>query len=616
MYCGMWGLMSRPSSSTAAGALPAFRASSSSFALRQSSRDALRGSSSVASFVCNSIDKGRRDPELTILDEDLGAARVIKSPAEIEVLRYVARVSSDAHKAVMKFMKPGVHEYQAEAEFLRHSYAVGGCRHVSYTCICGAGTNSAILHYGHAGSPNDCAVQDGDMCLFDMGANYGGYAADITCSFPANGKFTEDQKLVYNAVLAARDAVCGAAREGVSWIDMHLLANRVMLEELRKGQLLQGDVDEMMEAGLNAIFQPHGLGHFLGLDVHDVGGYLPGCPERSTKAGVNRLRTARTLKAGMYLTIEPGCYFIEPLLNKAHSDPSLSKFLVKENLDRFRNFGGVRIEDDVLITKTGIENFTFVPRTISPVVDGGGSHERCAPSGDLEILIADGAPGKPGKHVLNGVASLHSPRPQLLMAATRNRYAQPGSRFIRFSSLRSAELDRTTALPMICFPDRVAAAAPLLPLFTIPPAVPSPPPDCITTVVNCLDVGSRNFIDVPPCWPDAFDVGEDRISPISSLGSTEVADAAASASASRWPVVEAAALLLLAPSSVFTMAPARLIMVPAGLVWDCDCCSPDVCSRVTKVLPSLSVTVVPSFTPDADNAPLLLSSASVLNVII
>ncbi|XP_053676185.1 xaa-Pro dipeptidase [Anopheles nili] len=302
-----------------------------------------------------------------ILFPVIAECRVIKSSDEIEVLRYVARVSSDAHKAVMKVMKPGLHEYQAEAEFLRHAYAVGGCRHVSYTCICGTGTNSAILHYGHAGSPNDCAIRDGDMCLFDMGANYGGYAADITCSFPASGKFTDDQKLIYNAVLAARDAVCATAREGVSWIDMHLLANRVMLEELRKGQLLKGDVGEMMEAGLNAIFQPHGLGHFLGLDVHDVGGYLPGCPERSTQAGVNRLRTARTLKAGMYLTIEPGCYFIEPLLNKAYADANLSKFLVKENLERFRNFGGVRIEDDVLITETGIDNFTLVPRTVDEI---------------------------------------------------------------------------------------------------------------------------------------------------------------------------------------------------------------------------------------------------------
>lgn len=98
-----------------------------------------------------------------------------------------------------------------------------------------------------------------------MGANYCGYAADITCSFPANGKFTEDQKLIYNAVLAANMAVQRSAKEGVSWVDMHLLANRAMLEELKKGNIVTGNVDEMIEAGIGAIFQPHGLGHFLGL---------------------------------------------------------------------------------------------------------------------------------------------------------------------------------------------------------------------------------------------------------------------------------------------------------------------------------------------------------------
>lgn len=310
--------------------------------------------------------------EKFVVDSDIlfpviAECRVIKSPAEVEVLRYVAKVSSDAHKRVMKNIRPGWHEYQGEAEFLHHAYSVGGCRHVSYTCICGAGTNSAILHYGHAGSPNDRLIKNGEMCLFDMGANYNGYAADITCSFPVNGKFTDDQKLIYNAVLAARDAVCGAAKEGVSWVDMHLLANRVMLGEMKKGGLLQGEVDEMMSAGLNGIFQPHGLGHLIGLDVHDVGGYLSHCPERPTQPGANRLRMARTLMAGMYVTIEPGCYFIEPLLNKAFADPNLRKFLVKEEIDRFRNFGGVRIEDDVLITKTGIDNFTLVPRTVDEI---------------------------------------------------------------------------------------------------------------------------------------------------------------------------------------------------------------------------------------------------------
>ncbi|XP_058835556.1 xaa-Pro dipeptidase [Topomyia yanbarensis] len=310
--------------------------------------------------------------EKFIVDSDIlfpviAECRVIKSPAEIEVLRYVARVSSDAHKQVMKQIRPGWHEYQGESVFLHHSYSVGGCRHMSYTCICGAGSNSAILHYGHAGSPNDRLIQDGDMCLFDMGANYGGYTSDITCSFPVNGKFSADQKLIYNAVLAARDAVCANAKDGVSWVDMHLLANREMLGQLKQGGLLQGEVDDMMAAGLNAIFQPHGLGHLLGLDVHDVGGYLSHCPERPSEPGVNRLRMARTLKAGMYVTIEPGCYFIEPLLNKAFADPNLSKFLVKDQIDRFRTFGGVRIEDDVLITQTGIDNFTFVPRTVEEI---------------------------------------------------------------------------------------------------------------------------------------------------------------------------------------------------------------------------------------------------------
>ncbi|XP_061392352.1 xaa-Pro dipeptidase [Musca vetustissima] len=302
-----------------------------------------------------------------LLHPVVAECRVIKTPEEIEVLRYVAKVSSDAHIKVMQFMRPGRSEFEGEAVFLHHSYAVGGCRHTSYTCICGSGTNSAILHYGHAAAPNDKAVKDGDMCLFDMGANYCGYAADITCSFPANGKFTEDQKFIYNAVLDARNAVLKEAREGVSWVDMHRLACRVMLQRLKEGGMLQGDVDEMLAAGLAGTFQPHGLGHLIGLDVHDVGGYLPGQPERPSEPWLSKLRFARTLQAGMYVTVEPGCYFIDILMDKALADPNLNKFIVKDVFERFRSFGGVRIEDDVLITKTGNENFAIVPRTVEEI---------------------------------------------------------------------------------------------------------------------------------------------------------------------------------------------------------------------------------------------------------
>ena len=165
-----------------------------------------------------------------------------------------------------------------------------------------------------------------------MGAEYYCFSSDITCSFPANGKFTPKQKAVYNSVLAASRAVLTAVKPGtklirnlifyvvfnifvcfvgVSWVDMHLLANRVMLEGMKESGLLQGNVDDMMKANLAATFQPHGLGHFLGLDVHDVGGYLEGHPARPEPAGLKSLRTARCLQAGMVLTVEPGCYFID-----------------------------------------------------------------------------------------------------------------------------------------------------------------------------------------------------------------------------------------------------------------------------------------------------------------
>ncbi|KZC04075.1 Xaa-Pro dipeptidase [Dufourea novaeangliae] len=287
------------------------------------------------------------------LDSVEESFRVIKTPQEIEVLEYVVKISSDAHKAIMRTVKPGLAEFQAEAAFMHYVYSKGGCRHVSYTCICGSGHNASILHYGHAGAPNNRVIKDGDMCLFDMGGNYYGYAADITCSFPANGKFTEDQKMVYNAVLAARNAVMNAAKPDVVWTDMHLLANKTMLASLKDGGLLTGDVDDMIKAGLNEVFQPHGLGHLMGLDVHDVGGYLPGYPERSSAPGLRKLRTARALAAGMVLTIEPGCYFIDCLLDAALNNPDQSKFIVAEKLKRFRGWGGVRIEDDVLVTETG-----------------------------------------------------------------------------------------------------------------------------------------------------------------------------------------------------------------------------------------------------------------------
>lgn len=162
----------------------------------------------------------------------LCACRSIKTAPEIELLRYVAKLSSDAHLAVMRTTKPGLYEYQLEATFLHHCYMWGGARHVGYTCICAGGPNAAVLHYGHAGAPNDRPLADGDIALLDMGAEYACYGADITRSFPVSGRFSADQALVYNAVLAAQDAVFAGVRPGVDWADMHRAAEAALLAAL------------------------------------------------------------------------------------------------------------------------------------------------------------------------------------------------------------------------------------------------------------------------------------------------------------------------------------------------------------------------------------------------
>ena len=200
-----------------------------------------------------------------------------------------------------------------------------------------------------------------------MGGEYHCYGADITCSFPANGKFTDAQKDIYTAVLAALKGVFAKLKPGVSWPDMHTTAEREFLTVLKDRGYVKGDIEEMVNARLGAVFQPHGLGHFLGLDTHDVGGYNVDCPPRSDLPGLKSLRTARVLEEGMVLTVEPGVYFIRACLDKAFADPKLKDFLVKEKIDTMMDFGGIRLEDDVVITKDGFENFTRAPREIADI---------------------------------------------------------------------------------------------------------------------------------------------------------------------------------------------------------------------------------------------------------
>ncbi len=292
---------------------------------------------------------------------ELVECRVAKSADEIEVLRYVNTVSCEAHVEVMRRCRPGLMEYQLEAAFLHSIYASGGCRFSAYTSICGCGPHSAVLHYGHQGAPNDSALRDGDMFLTDCGGQYHGYASDITCSYPVNGRFTSEQRAVYETVLAANQAVQRAMRPGVAWTAMHRLAERTIAEGLRDVGILKGSVDDLVAHHLPALFMPHGLGHLMGLDVHDVGGYPAGV-SRIDEPGIRSLRCGRALEAGMLITVEPGLYFIDALLEPALADSVTARFLSTSVLERFRRLGGVRIEDDVLVTAGGSDNLTHVPR--------------------------------------------------------------------------------------------------------------------------------------------------------------------------------------------------------------------------------------------------------------
>lgn len=301
------------------------------------------------------------DTDLNTLHPILIDCRIIKTEKELALIQYANDVSSEAHIEVMRKVSAGMREYQLESIFLHHIYMYGGCRHCSYTCICATGGNSAVLHYGHAAAPNDRVLNDGDMALLDMGAEYHFYGSDITCSFPVNGKFTKDQAIIYNAVLKAHDSVITSMQPGVSWIEMHKLAEKTILESLKAEGILLGDVDDMMSRRLGAVFMPHGLGHFLGIDTHDPGGYAKGT-ERLKEPGLKSLRTIRELQEGMVITVEPGCYFIDALLVPAMEDSVTSKYFNREKIDRCKNFGGVRIESDLYVTANGCKNLTNCPR--------------------------------------------------------------------------------------------------------------------------------------------------------------------------------------------------------------------------------------------------------------
>lgn len=274
--------------------------------------------------------------EFVALKHLLHEQRLYKSAAEIRLMREAARITCAAHRRAMRACEPGMSELVLEAEIV-HEFLVNGARSPAYPCIVGGGSNACVLHY----TDNTGVLKADDLVLIDAGCEYGYYAADVTRTFPVSGRFGRTQQALYEVVLAANAAAIEACRPGQSFMTPHLAALETMVTGLVDLKILRGDVTGLIESEAYRPFCPHNTSHWLGSDVHDVGDY------RVDGA-------SRALEAGMVLTIEPGIY-LPPGGVTAHLPP------------RFRGLG-VRIEDDVLITRQGHEVLTTeAPKTVADI---------------------------------------------------------------------------------------------------------------------------------------------------------------------------------------------------------------------------------------------------------
>jgi Xaa-Pro aminopeptidase len=250
--------------------------------------------------------------------------RLIKSAAEIKLMRKAGEISARAHRRAMQMSRPGLYEYQLQAE-IEHEFMLSGATGPAYTSIVGGGKNGCILHY----IENRDKLRSGDLVLIDAGCEYQDYAADISRTFPVNGKFSPEQAAIYDIVLASQVAATELIAPGLEYNLANDATVRVITQGLVDLKILQGEVEDLIARGAHRDFYMHNAGHWLGMDVHDVGDYKID-------------NHWRIYEPGMALTVEPGIY-ISP---------------DNTNVDEKWRGIAVRIEDDMLVTKTGCENLT------------------------------------------------------------------------------------------------------------------------------------------------------------------------------------------------------------------------------------------------------------------
>ena len=272
--------------------------------------------------------------EFNDLNHMLHDMRLLKSAAELRLMRRAADITARAHQRAMRQCRPGMHEYQLEAE-LQHEFLTSGARHPAYLSIVGSGANACTLHY----VANSAKMRDGDLVLVDAGCELDYYAADVTRTFPVNGRFSPPQRALYELVLRAQEAAIAEIRPGNHWNQPHDASVSVITAGLVELGLLRGKVANLVKRKAYRDFYMHRVGHWLGLDVHDVGDYRVG--------GEWRL-----LEPGMVMTVEPGIY-VAPQNRKVAA--------------KWRGIG-IRIEDDVVVTKDGCEVMTGkAPKTVEEI---------------------------------------------------------------------------------------------------------------------------------------------------------------------------------------------------------------------------------------------------------
>ena len=281
------------------------------------------------------------------------AQRSIKSDEEVAQIEQAVNISVDMHLAAMRLAKPGMSEHEVAAAIQHTAQQAGG--NLAYPTI--LTVRGEVLHNHHHGN----IIKEGDMVLNDSGAETAmGYAGDLTRTFPAGKAFSSLQAEAYNVVLNALESATAALKPGVRYLDIHLHSCRMLTEGLKAMGLMKGNSEEAVAAGAHTLFFQCGTGHMMGFDVHDMEdlgeqyvGYTDTLRKDTNTFGLKSLRLGKELEAGYVVTVEPGLYFIPELIDRWKAENKLAEFINYDKVEQFRNFGGIRIEDDILVTDNG-----------------------------------------------------------------------------------------------------------------------------------------------------------------------------------------------------------------------------------------------------------------------